>query len=184
MREALFENALEDTRHTSGKDAAHVRRSMKSGRRHYGAFYRRKGQLTRVRASERKGIRSSTASSSKRTEGGKSSKGCSGTAHRARKKRPFRPFRDRRVRHLISLSLTGRYFSVLRFLTLFYLYTRGKTNPLPSLNRHVRRPFWKKGLISGIAFRSEYKVRMCNANLFPRKRLTQNDVLFGRAVKH
>lgn len=138
----------------------------------------------RVRASERKGIRSSTASSTKRTEGGKSSKGCSGTAHRARKKRPFRPFRDRRVRHLISLSLTGRYFSVLRFLTLFYLYTRGKTNPLPSLNRHVRRPFWKKGLISGIAFRSEYKVRMCNANLFPRKRLTQDDVLFGRAVKH
>lgn len=34
---------------------------------------------------------------------------------------------SRRVRHLISLSLTGRYFSVLRFLTLFYLYTRGKT---------------------------------------------------------
>lgn len=31
------------------------------------------------------------------------------------------------VRHLISLSLTGRYSSVLRFLTLFYLHTRGKT---------------------------------------------------------
>lgn len=38
-----------------------VHRSMKS-RRRYGAFYRRKGQLT-IRPSERKGIRSSTASS-------------------------------------------------------------------------------------------------------------------------
>jgi len=49
--------ALENTRDISGKNV--VRRSMKSGRR-YSAFYRRKGQLT-VRASERKGIRSSTA---------------------------------------------------------------------------------------------------------------------------
>lgn len=136
---------------------------MKSGRRHYGAFYRRKGQLARVRASERKGIRSSTAPRyAPRVE--KSSKGCSGTTHRARKKRPFRPFRDRRVRHLISLSLTGRYFSVLRFLTLLYLYIPAGKRLLSPLSIDMYA-FLKKGLISGIAFRSDYKVRICNANL-------------------
>lgn len=83
--------------------------------------------------SERKGIPGSTDSFETYENGGgregegKSSKGHSGTTP-ARKKRPFRLFQDRRVRHLISLSLTGRYSSVLRFLTLFYLRTRGRTS--------------------------------------------------------
>jgi len=129
MPEAFFRDALENTRHASGRDGALDRWKVDGITVHF--IEGRKGQLT---GSERPSVKVFEAQqpTPKRTEGGKSSKGCSGTTHRARKKRPFRPFRDRRVRHLISLSLTGRYFSVLRFSTLFYLYTRGKTNPLPS----------------------------------------------------
>lgn len=130
MLEAFFRNALENTRHASGKYEAADRWKV-DGSITVHFIEGRKGQLI---GSERPSVKVFGAQqpTPKCTEGGKSSKGCSGTTHRARKKRPFRPFRDRRVRHLISLSLTGRYFSVLRFSTLFYLYTRGKTNPLPS----------------------------------------------------
>lgn len=158
MREALF-HVLEVTR--SGKDRARtfVDRS-KSGRRHYGAFYRRKGQLTR--ASERKGIRSSTAIS-EAYRGRKILQGVLryDTPGAEEKTLPAFPRSQGATPHFLifnrPLLLRASFLDAL-----LSVYPR-ENSPLPSsIDMYAARFRKKKGLINGIASLDlRYKIRMC-----------------------